>query len=233
MNQCLGDVKAFCGEIQGIGELSCEVWVAPQFIHIDFLKSLAPAKLKVGAQNCAPHKEGAFTGEISPVSLEDMGVRFVILGHSERRVLYGETDEVLRAKVVAARDSGLTVIFCVGESLEEREKGITHSVIKEQLERGLEGVALDEKIILAYEPIWAIGTGKTATPEMAQDVHYFIRKFLGQDELIILYGGSLKLSNASGLLSCPDIDGGLIGGSSLSGADFFRLCKKAQELYTG
>ena len=231
MNQCIRDIRDFCAvlSLESLKDFSCEAWIAPQFIHVETLKSLGKG-IKVGVQNCSEHDRGAFTGEVSAEALSDMGVHFVIIGHSERRQLYGETHETLHKKVVAATACGLTVIFCVGETLEERQSGSWKSVIEKQLDLDLKKGILD-KIIIAYEPVWAIGTGKTATPAEAQEVHHFIRKTLGDDDkLIVLYGGSLNPSNARELLQCPDIDGGLVGGASLSGESFLEICKTAQSL---
>ena len=234
MNQSLEDIEAFCAEAQGWDDaLACERWIAPQFVHMETLRAKAPPGLKVGAQNCSHRGEGALTGEVSPKALVEVGAHFVILGHSERRTLYGETDDIICAKVKVAQDVGLGVIFCVGENLEERQRGDTEAVIEGQLKRGLGGVNLEDGgLVVAYEPVWAIGTGKTATPKEAQAVHRFIRGALGQENLVILYGGSIKPSNARGLLSCPDIDGGLVGGASLKAQDFLAICKVAHELYT-
>ena len=186
-----------------------------------------------GAQNLSQHAKGAFTGEVSAAMLLDFGCRYVIVGHSERRSLYGEDDQAVAAKFVAAQKAGLTPILCVGESLQERETGITEQVVARQLDAVIEaaGVAALAKAVVAYEPVWAIGTGKTASPEQAQAVHAFIRaKVAGQsaavaEGLVIQYGGSVKASNAAELFSMPDIDGGLIGGASLVAEDFIAICR--------
>lgn len=186
-----------------------------------------------GAQNLSQHAKGAFTGEVSAAMLLDFGCRYVIVGHSERRSLYGEDDQTVAAKFVAAQKAGLTPILCVGESLQERETGITEQVVARQLDAVIEaaGVAALAKAVVAYEPVWAIGTGKTASPEQAQAVHAFIRaKVAGQsaavaEGLVIQYGGSVKASNAAELFSMPDIDGGLIGGASLVAEDFIAICR--------
>jgi triosephosphate isomerase len=165
----------------------------------------------------------------------DLGCRFVIVGHSERRTLYGETDNIVAEKFVAAQRVDLTPIVCIGESLEEREQGITEQVVKRQLNAVLQraGVSALNKAVIAYEPIWAIGTGRTATPEQAQEVHAFIRAHVAAqsasvaEELLILYGGSVKGSNAAYLLAMPDIDGGLIGGASLEAEEFLTICQAA------
>ncbi len=188
-----------------------------------------------GAQNLSAHKAGAYTGEVSASMLLDFACRYVIVGHSERRALYGETDQVVAAKFAAARDAGLTPILCVGEALTERESGMAEQVIARQLDAVLAvaGIAGFARAIVAYEPVWAIGTGKTATPEQAQAVHAFIRHKLAMvDEgiasrLIIQYGGSVKAANAAELFAQPDIDGGLIGGASLMADEFISICKAA------
>ncbi len=189
-----------------------------------------------GAQNLSQHEKGAFTGEVSAGMLRDFGCAYVIVGHSERRALYGESDEVVAAKYEAAQKAGLTPILCVGETLEEREGGVTEQVVARQLDAVTArcGVASLAKAVVAYEPVWAIGTGKTASPEQAQAVHAFIRgRIAAQDKavadgLVIQYGGSMKAANAAELLSQPDIDGGLIGGASLEAKEFLAICQAAR-----
>jgi len=193
------------------------------------------SRVSLGAQNVAEHESGAFTGEVAPAMLRDVGCRYAIVGHSERRSLYGETSAQVAAKFRAVLAAGLTPILCVGETLEERESGSTESVINEQLGAVLDlnGIAAFGAAVVAYEPVWAIGTGMTATPEQAQDVHRHIRGLLaGHDAAVaegtqILYGGSVKGDNAAGLFSMPDIDGGLIGGASLKAADFLAIAAGA------
>ncbi|MBK8015663.1 MAG: triose-phosphate isomerase [Betaproteobacteria bacterium] len=188
-----------------------------------------------GAQDVSVHESGAYTGEVSGSMLLEFGCRFVVVGHSERRAMHGETSELVARKAVAAVKAGLTPIVCVGETLQERESGRTQSVIGEQLDAVLStaGMEVVGKSILAYEPVWAIGTGKTATPAQAQEVHSFIRRRVaGKDAgcaegVLILYGGSVKGSNAGALFSEPDVDGGLVGGASLVAADFLEICKAA------
>ncbi|MGD9787935.1 MAG: triose-phosphate isomerase [Sulfuricellaceae bacterium] len=197
---------------------------------------LAGSKVAWGAQNLSQHDKGAYTGEVAASMLLDFGCRYVIVGHSERRSLYGESDDLVAAKYEAAQKAGLTPILCVGETLEEREGNITEQVVGRQLDAVIArcGVASLAKAVVAYEPVWAIGTGKTASPEQAQAVHAFIRgKVAALDEgvadgLVIQYGGSMKASNAAELLSQPDIDGGLIGGASLVVEDFVAICRAAQ-----
>jgi triosephosphate isomerase len=195
-------------------------------------------RVKVGAQNVSEHDEGAYTGEVAPGMLRDVGVEYVIVGHSERRALYGESNAQVAAKFVAAQAAGLTPILCVGETLEEREAGTTEAVVDAQIDAALDaaGIAALAAAVIAYEPVWAIGTGKTATPEQAQDVHRHIRgRIAAHDEKIaadvqILYGGSMKGENAAGLLAQPDIDGGLIGGASLKAEDFLAIARAAAGL---
>ncbi|MFP5410326.1 MAG: triose-phosphate isomerase [Gammaproteobacteria bacterium] len=197
--------------------------------------ALAGSSIAWGAQNLSEQGKGAFTGEVSASMLLDFGCRYVIVGHSERRSLYGESDELVAKKYVAAQAAGLTPILCVGESLEERESGVTEQVVARQLDAVIAaaGVASLAKAVVAYEPVWAIGTGKTASPEQAQAVHAFIRgKIAGLDAavaagLVIQYGGSVKASNAAELMAQPDIDGGLIGGASLVADEFIAICRAA------
>lgn len=197
--------------------------------------ALAGSSIAWGAQNLSEQPKGAFTGEVSAAMLLDFGCRYVIVGHSERRSLYGETDAVVAKKYLAAQAAGLTPILCVGESLEERESGVTENVVARQLDAVIEaaGVASLAKAVVAYEPVWAIGTGKTATPEQAQAVHAFIRgRIAARDKgvaegLTIQYGGSVKAANAAELMAQPDIDGGLIGGASLIADEFAAICKAA------
>jgi triosephosphate isomerase len=190
--------------------------------------------IKLSAQNMHFEDKGAFTGEISHSMLKSVGCEYVILGHSERRSIFGETDEIINKKIVKALSVGLNPIFCIGETLEEREGNVTEKVVETQIRKGLENVSESDlaKIIVAYEPVWAIGTGKVATPEQAQDVHYFIRNLISQmyskeaaENLTIQYGGSVKPDNAAGLLSKPDIDGALVGGACLKADSFVDIIK--------
>ncbi len=194
---------------------------------------LAGSPIAWGAQNLSQHAKGAFTGEVSAAMLKDFGCVYVIVGHSERRSLYGESDAVVAEKFAAAQAAGLAPILCVGETLEERERGVTEQVVGHQMDVVIDrcGVAALARAVVAYEPVWAIGTGKTATPEQAQAVHAFIRGKVRAldaavaDGLIIQYGGSMKANNAAELLSQPDIDGGLIGGAALVAEDFLAICR--------
>ncbi|MGC2047913.1 MAG: triose-phosphate isomerase [Gallionella sp.] len=196
---------------------------------------LQGSKLAWGAQNLSQHEEGAFTGAVAPGMLVDFGCRYVIIGHSERRALFHESNEIAAAKFDAAIKAGLTPIFCVGETLTERESGVTEKIVARQLEVVLNhaGVEAMAKTVIAYEPVWAIGTGKTASPDQAQAVHAFIRQQVAQLDgqtaqgLCILYGGSVKANNAAELFAMPDIDGGLIGGASLVAEDFVAICRAA------
>ena len=198
----------------------------------------SPSGVAVGAQNMHDKASGAFTGEIAPAMLVDLGCRYVILGHSERRTLFGETDAAVNTKTKAALATGLTPIVCVGETLEEREGNRTQAVVTTQINGSLAGLspADIEKIVVAYEPVWAIGTGRTATPEQAQAAHEFIRGLVSArdrevaGELAILYGGSMKPGNARDLLARPDVDGGLIGGAALVAEDFLQICGAAIDL---
>ncbi len=197
--------------------------------------ALSGSSIAWGAQNLSEQPKGAFTGEVSAAMLLDFGCRYVIVGHSERRSLYGESDAVVAKKYIAAQAAGLTPILCVGESLEERESGVTEAVVARQLDAVIQaaGVASLAKAVVAYEPVWAIGTGKTASPEQAQAVHAFIRGKIAAldkaiaDTLTIQYGGSVKAANAAELMAQPDIDGGLIGGASLIAGEFVAICKAA------
>ncbi|MFQ3576043.1 MAG: triose-phosphate isomerase [Cytophagales bacterium] len=217
-------------------EVNSEVTVvlcAP-YVHLSALSKIVSGKVKLGAQNCHQKKSGAFTGEISAEMLKSIGVEYVILGHSERREYFKESDELLASKVDVALEHGLTPIFCIGETLKEREAGIHFNVIHEQLEKGLFHLNAENfsKIVLAYEPVWAIGTGVTATTDQAQEVHADIRSFLEKkygkevaENTTIQYGGSCNPSNAPDLFSCADIDGGLIGGASLEARKFVDVVK--------
>ena len=212
----------------------CDVVIAPVFTAIKTLADrLEGSNIKVAGQNCSTEvEEGAHTGEITASMLKDVGAQYVIVGHSERRQLYCETDMMVSRKVKAAISAGLFVIMCVGESLEQREQGNAENVVAGQLNGGLNGLTAPnlDRIILAYEPVWAIGTGRTATPEQAQEMHAFIRRVFAErhssgaaEALRILYGGSVKPDNIAGLMSQPDIDGALVGGASLKADGFAKI----------
>lgn len=211
----------------------CDVIIAVPFTHLASINAVIdPAKLGLGAENCANHKSGAYTGEVSAPMVASTGATYVILGHSERRQYYGETSEILKEKVALALENNLTPIFCIGEVLEERENGTYNEVVKKQIEEALFNLSAEDfdKIILAYEPVWAIGTGKTATDDQAEDMHAFIRGVIADrygkevaENTSILYGGSCKPSNAPQLFAKPDVDGGLIGGASLECGSFMGI----------
>ena len=233
MNKTLQEGIALAKELNEVlanEKPNCDVIICTPFIHLASVTPLVdPAKIGVGAENCADKESGAFTGEVSAAMVASTGAKYVILGHSERRAYYHETIETLATKVRLALDNGLTPIFCVGEVLEEREAGKQNEVVHEQLAGSLFDLSAEDfsKIVIAYEPVWAIGTGKTATAAQAQEMHAFIRKAIADkygkevaDNTSILYGGSCKASNAKELFANPDVDGGLIGGASLKAADF-------------
>jgi len=224
--------------VDGVGK-SPKVMVAvcPPFPYLAAVHAVVRGTpVLLGGQNLYPEKEGAFTGEVSPTMLVDVGCQYVILGHSERRHKMGETDAFINRKVHAALAAGLRVILCVGETLEEREANRTEAVLNTQTTEGLKGIDADRltNVVLAYEPVWAIGTGKNATPEQAQEAHAFLRRRAGEltsvqaaQQLIIQYGGSVKPDNAATLLHQPDVDGALVGGASLKADQFLPIVKAA------
>lgn len=213
--------------------VNCDVIIGTPFIHLaKVVEAIDTHKIGVAAQNCADKASGAYTGEVSAEMVASTGAKYVILGHSERRAYYHETPEILKQKVILALANGLTPIFCIGEVLAEREAGKHFEIVKSQLQESLFELSSEDfsKLILAYEPVWAIGTGKTATPEQAQEMHAFIRKTIAEkygdevaDNTSILYGGSANASNAKELFANPDVDGGLIGGASLSVDKFMPI----------
>jgi triosephosphate isomerase len=221
----------------GIGQVTtAEVAVCAPAIYLpDTQAQLDGTPIRWGAQDVSVHASGAYTGEIAGSMLKDFGCNYAIIGHSERRAYHGETDEVVAQKFAAARASGLVPILCVGETLEEREQGVTEQVVGRQLDAVVAhcGIEMLGEGVIAYEPVWAIGTGKTASKEQAQDVHAFIRGRLAAssqsvaDNMRILYGGSMNPKNAAELVAQPDIDGGLIGGASLKAQDFLAVCSAA------
>ena len=210
-----------------------EVMISPSFTALTAVaEAVAGSPVRVAGQNAAWEKEGAYTGEISPVMLQDAGVDMAILGHSERRHIFGEDDAMVNRRLLGALQFDLTPILCIGETLEEREQGNTFKLIEEQLGQGVKGVDIKQmhQVVIAYEPVWAIGTGKTASKEQAQEVHCFIRKVLAElyektlaDEIRILYGGSVKPENVNSLMAQPDIDGALVGGAALKFESFDRI----------
>lgn len=219
-----------------------EIVICPPFVDLgDVGEMLIESNLSMGAQNCYWETEGAFTGEVSAPMIKSIGCKYVIIGHSERRKYFQETDETVNQKIKAAIDSGLIPIMCVGETLEERESERTIEVVKRQVTGGLKGFSEKyiDSLVIAYEPVWAIGTGKTATPDQAQEVHKVIRDLLSKlysetlaNSKCILYGGSVKPSNIKDLMSEEDIDGGLIGGASLKSEDFVDIIKTTSKLYS-
>jgi triosephosphate isomerase len=239
MNMNLHQSQKLVSElINGLGKNDkAEVIVCPPFTSLSEVSNLLKGtQIKLGAQNMYYEESGAYTGEISADMLKSVGCEYVILGHSERRVIFNESDELINKKILAALSKGLKPIFCVGELLEQRESGNTMQVVSRQVEKGLEGVtpAQMKNIIIAYEPVWAIGTGKTATPEQAQEVHFFIRELVAKkfsttvaENLIIQYGGSVKPDNSGELLSQKDIDGALVGGACLKADSFLGIIASA------
>jgi triosephosphate isomerase len=243
MNTTLNEGLGLATEIKGMHadevRNNAEVILFPPFVSIYAIsKNLEGFNISVGAQNMSQFAKGAYTGEISATMLQSIGCEYVIIGHSERRQYFGETNAVLNEKVKAAIEAGLVPLYCVGETLEQRENGSLWEVLKAQTLEGLEGVsnAMDvQKIVLAYEPVWAIGTGKTASTAQAQEVHAFLRKIIADklgdsfaNQIRILYGGSVKPDNATELFASEDIDGGLIGGAALASRDFCEIIKAAK-----
>ena len=239
MNTTASETDDLISEINSLvgQQTQVQVCICPPFTSLQKGSSLVEqTEVLLGAQNMSAEPSGAFTGEISAEMLRDLYVNFVILGHSERRQYFGETNESINLKVLAAVQNNLKPIYCIGETLEERENGKTLEVVKTQVKEGLANFPLSEvdNLVLAYEPVWAIGTGKTATDEMAQEVHAYVRGLLvdlfgdaAGSGVRILYGGSMKPENASGLLSQPDVDGGLIGGASLNAKSFCAIVDSA------
>ncbi len=234
MNKNLHETVSLVKEVMtAIPQTTAEVMVAPTFVNLAAaVEASGSSAVEVIAQNMHFAPSGAYTGEIAPSMLKSIGVNTVIIGHSERRSYFGETDDLLAKKVAAALDNDLRVVFCFGEELDQRKAGNHFAVVESQLKNAL--FSLDPSawkyIVLAYEPVWAIGTGETATPEQAQEMHAFIRKTITDaydsevaDEVTILYGGSVKPSNAAEIFSKPDVDGGLIGGASLKADDFLAI----------
>ncbi len=236
MNGSLADNEALVRALrEGIGQPACDVAVCPPNAYLGQVQALLAGQdaIVLGAQNVSQHDNGAFTGDVSATMLRDFGVRYVLCGHSERRQHQAETDVHVAIKVQRALAAGITPIVCVGETLREREEGMTDFIVRRQLSAvvHLNGHCISE-IVVAYEPVWAIGTGKTATPEQAQAVHAVLRAQLKAatehaDRVRILYGGSMNAANAAELLAQPDIDGGLIGGASLKAPDFLKIIASA------
>jgi len=242
MNYSISETVEFCRQfrVKGLNNISSDIVLFPPSISIQaMIKTLEDTPVKVGGQNIHQEFSGAFTGEISAEMLYDSGSEFVLIGHSERRQYFNETDEIVNKKLKRALKSNLTPVVCIGESLDQRESGKTEDVILKQIKEGFKDISETEmeKVVIAYEPIWAIGTGLTATPEQAQEIHNIIRNTIVEDfspqlgkNLRILYGGSAKVKNAEILLSEKDIDGLLIGGASLKVNDFYEIIKIAEKL---
>ena len=231
MNQTQAQTKALIEEMKPlVKDADCGVVLCVPYTDLAAaIEATKGSNIKIGAENCHWANSGAFTGEISAQMLTEMGVEYVIIGHSERRQYFGETDVTVNQRVRAALDAGLTVILCVGETLEQREQGITSELVAMQTKIALGGVSAQEmeKVIIAYEPVWAIGTGKTATAEQANEVNHTIRETIGAlygesvaEKTVVQYGGSMNAGNAEELLAQPDVDGGLVGGASLKAKDF-------------
>lgn len=242
MNLLASGVEAYASELQPLipdHQNWCEAVVCAPYTSLQTaLRAFADSRVSVGAQNMSEHDSGAYTGEVSGAQLKDIGVKYVIIGHSERREYYGETDKSVNKKILAAISNSLRPIVCVGESLDQRETGVTYDLVAMQVKAAFNGVSADllRHIVIAYEPIWAIGTGKTATPEDAQDVCRAIRDVVraiyssaASRKISILYGGSMNDKNAFDLLAQPDIDGGLIGGASLKPVSFAAIVNAANQ----
>jgi triosephosphate isomerase len=234
MNKTVGEAVSLADALaKALAGAKRKIMVAPPFTALSAVGTrLRGTGILLGAQNCGPEEQGAHTGEVSVPMLKDVGVQVVILGHSERRHIYKEWDELINKKLRLVLGQGLEAVLCVGETQEEREQGVTNKVVGQQLESGLQGVSERElgRVTVAYEPVWAIGTGKTATPADANAVHRFIRAKIAEkysqkaaDELVIQYGGSVKPGNATELMGMPDIDGFLVGGASLSPDSFISI----------
>ncbi len=242
MHKGVGEAVELVDELLSIfsSPPSCEVAVMPPFTALHPVSGrLKGSFVKLGAQNVYWEDQGAFTGEISPLMLKEIGCHYAIVGHSERRHIFGEPDQWVAKKAVALQKVGIIPIICVGERLEEREAGDAEGVVASQLEGSTQGVSWDPETlpVIAYEPVWAIGTGKTATPEIAQEMHAFIRGWLSENEgddvasrVRILYGGSVKPENARGLLAQRDIDGALVGGASLKAQSFAGIIREGEDL---
>ncbi len=238
MNGSLESITELMNGIKaGLEEVSnADLAVCPPAVYLMKVQGLIDgAAIALGSQNICDQASGAFTGELAPSMLKEAGCQYAIIGHSERRSLYGESDELIARRFAMAVESSITPILCIGETLEERESGVTEDVVSRQLDAVIDTQGIDAigHCVIAYEPVWAIGTGKTATPEQAQAVHAFIRAKLSSmsadvaEKVQILYGGSMNAGNAADLLSQPDIDGGLIGGASLKAGDFLTIGKSA------
>jgi len=238
MNNTPAQTTALINEMKPlVADADCDVVICTPFIDLQAaMDAAAGSNIKIGAENCHWVEKGAYTGEVSAAMLKEIGVPYVIIGHSERRTYFGETDDSVNKRVRGALDNGLTVILCVGEVLKERELGITFEVVGKQTKVALQGVTEEEldRVIIAYEPVWAIGTGKTATADQADEVNGFIRELIGKlyskeaaDKFVVQYGGSMNADNAEELLDKENVDGGLIGGASLFAEKFAAIVKAA------
>ena len=236
MHKTPDEARKFCGALRGMTLPldRVETVVFPPFVDLAaVVAALATSGIGVGGQNLHPAASGAFTGEVSANMLLTVGCQYVIIGHSERRQLFSETDGFVREKLEAALKAGLVPVLCVGETLQERQSGRTEEVLRRQIESAASGLEKNGDVVFAYEPVWAIGTGVVATPEQAQEVHAHIRNWLGPlwggaaAKTRILYGGSVKPDNAKTLMSCPDIDGALVGGAALEPESFMRIIEAA------
>lgn len=230
VQEALEFLKDFIPSVQGISDR--EIGIAPAFVCIDSMsKALRDTDIKVGAQNVFYENKGAYTGEVSPVMLKDLNVDYVIIGHSERRKYFHETDEIINLKIKATMSENLNVIFCIGETLEERESEKTFDVLKKQIEKGLENIEKYDSLVLAYEPVWAIGTGKVASELQIEEAHAFIRNRLKDiysdkaDRIRILYGGSVSPENIHSIMNIANVDGVLVGGASLDPEKFLKIIK--------
>jgi len=242
MNMLFTEVEDFLDELTDNLEAkelgAVDVIVCPPSVYLEVSSDIADdSKFFIGAQNVNENVSGAYTGEISAAMLRSMDIPYCIIGHSERRKYYAESDETINAKLKKLHENEMIPIFCIGETLEQREQNITEDIILSQLNGGLKDISIDDNVVIAYEPVWAIGTGKTATPEQAQEIHLLIRNWLKEnyskeisEQTSILYGGSMKPENVKELLSQPDIDGGLIGGAALDVSKFSQMIETAVEL---
>ena len=242
MNLLPSQLKDYADSLKALlgKEHPCEVVLCvPAIMAVPMLRCLRGSRVALGVQDVSAEESGAFTGEISASQLKDAGVKYVIVGHSERRAYHGETDELIGRKLRRVLEAGMTPILCVGETLPQRDAGAETEIVRAQLKLALAGLdaAAMRKVVIAYEPVWAIGTGKTATPEQAQEMHAFIRSLVKEhydeataDDIRILYGGSCNAKNATELFSQPDVDGGLIGGASLKAEDFVSICLQASQI---
>ncbi|GGC61937.1 triose-phosphate isomerase [Marinobacter halophilus] len=232
VQQLVGDIREQVSNLDDLVRSGLDVVIVPPALYVDSVVSLCGAELAAGVQNVSQWRSGAYTGEVSSDMARDLGCQYALVGHSERRQLFDETDSVIALKVARVIESGLAAVLCVGETLEEREAGEAKRVVADQVEKGLAMVGADQwsRVVVAYEPVWAIGTGKTATSEDAQAMHAEIRGVLERinapsENISVLYGGSVKADNAAALFAEPDIDGGLIGGASLKAEEFVSICR--------